>query len=158
VDTKKPTLKNIESMTVAYIKVKGHFSQIPTSFNKLYTWIDERRYKPCGPSIVVYYNIPGQVPDNELQWELRSKISDDKNEIEPNKEGLGVKHLDAKYVASLLHKGPYEKVEETYKSLSLWIENEKCIVNGPPEELYYNSPEQVPPEELLTEIRFPIQR
>jgi effector-binding domain-containing protein len=158
VGTYKPTVKTIESMTVAFIQVTGHFSQIPAAFGKLYIWISENGYKPVGPSIAVYYNIPGQVPDNELQWELRSKLSDDVNEREPNKEGLGVKYLEAKYVASVLHKGPYEKVEDTYKSLSLWIENKKIIVNGPPEELYYNNPEKVPPEELLTEIRFPIQR
>ena len=157
-DTTKPTLKEIKPMTVAFIKVKGHFNQIPTAFNKLYTWINEMEYKPCGPSIVVYYNIPGQVPDNELEWELRSKISEGVSQSEPNREGLGVKHLGTNCVVSVIHKGPYEEIEGTYKSLSLWVEEKKYTINGPPEELYYNSPEKVTPEELLTEVRFPIKK
>jgi len=143
-------------MNVAFIKVKGHFNQIPSSFTKLYTWTTERGYKPSGPAMAVYYNIPGQVPDDELEWELRSLISEDIHEINENKEGLGVKHISATYVVSVLHKGPYENIEETYNLLNNWIEDNKYEVNGPPEELYFNSPEEVPPSELLTELRFSI--
>ena len=154
----KPILKDTVPLTVAFIKVKGHFNQIPEAFSKLYTWITEKGYKPNGPAIAVYYNIPGQVPDNELEWELRSQISEDVNEISANKDVLGVKHTDVAYVASVMHKGPYEKLEQTYRSLTNWIEDNKYEVNGPPEELYFNSPEEVSPGELLTEIRFPVGR
>ena len=154
----KPILKDVEPLTVAFIKVKGHFNQIPAAFSKLYTWIIEKGYKPSGPAIAVYCNIPGQIPDNELEWELRSQISADASEINANKEGLGVKYIGAAYVASVTHEGLYEKLEGTYHSLTNWIEASKYEVNGPPEELYFNSPEEVPPSELLTEIRFPVDR
>jgi len=41
-------------MTVAFINVKGDFSQIPMTFQKLYGWIVQKGYKPIGPSIAVY--------------------------------------------------------------------------------------------------------
>jgi len=156
--TIKPTLKETKPMTVAFIKTKGHFSQIPAAFGRLYNWITEKGYKPHGPAIVVYYNIPGQVPDDELQWELRSQISEHVTESSPNREGLGVKRLGTAYVAAVTHEGPYEKLEETYQLLTLWVDNNEYEANGPPEELYFNSPEQVPPSELRTEIRFPVRK
>ena len=155
-NTVDPVLKDVESMTVAFMLMKGNYNQIPASFGKLYTWITENGYKPTGPALSVYFNIPGQVPDDELMWELRSRVSEDVSEIEANDEGLGIKRLCPDYVASVMYKGPYEKVEETYASLAQWIESNNYQVSGPPQELYYNSPEEVPSNELLTEIRFPV--
>ena len=47
-------IKDINPMTVAFINVKGDFSQIPMTFQKLYGWIVQKGYKPIGPSIAVY--------------------------------------------------------------------------------------------------------
>ena len=96
-------IKDINPMTVAFIKVKGDFSQIPVTFQKLYGWITRKDYKPIGPSIAVYYNIPGEVPDEQLSWELRSQLSDDIAEAEADAEGIGVKKLDALKVATTIY-------------------------------------------------------
>lgn len=154
--TIKPEIKDIDGMTVAFIKVRGSFTQIPSTFGKLYTWISAEGYQPIGPAMAVYYTIPKQVPEDELEWELRSQLSGDVPEIPTNSEGLGVKHLDSSHVVSVMHKGPYEALEEVYYSLGEWIEEKKYQMVGPPEELYYNSPEEVSESELLTEIRFPV--
>jgi AraC family transcriptional regulator len=151
-------LKKTRPMTVAFIAVKGHFDQIPTAFGRLYGWIGEKGYKPRGPAIAVYYDIPGQVPDDELRWELRSQISGDIAESGPDAEGLGVKSLGATRVATAMHRGPYEKLEETYQTLTLWVEKNGYEMSGPPEEAYFNDPTKSPSTEPLTEIRFPVRR
>jgi len=152
------TVKETKPMTAAFIKMKGHYNQIPAAFGRLYSWIGERGYRPYGPAVVVYYNIPGQVPDDELSWELRSQIAGDVAESELDKEGLGVKRLGAAHVAAAMHKGPYEESEETYRALTLWVEKNGYEASGPPEELYFNDPAAVSPDELLTEIRFPVRK
>lgn len=152
------TVKKTEPATVAFIAVKGHFDQIPTAFGRLYSWIGEKGYKAHGPAIAVYYDIPGQVPDDELRWELRSQISDDITESEPDGEGLGVNRLGTTQVAAVMHRGPYEKLEETYQALALWVEENGYETNGPPEEAYFNDPAQAPSGEPLTEIRFPVRK
>ena len=154
----KATVKEIKPMTVAFLKMKGHYNQIPAAFGKLYGWIVEKGYKPRGAAITVYYNIPGQVPDDKLLWELRSQISANADESGPNGEGLAVKRLGAVRVVAVMHKGPYEKLEETYSALILWVEENGYETSGPPEELYLNDPAKVPADELLTEIRFPVSR
>ena len=151
-------VKKTEPMTVAFIAVKGHFDQIPTAFGRLYGWISEKGYKAHGPAIAAYYDIPGQVPDGELRWELRSQISGDIAESGPDAEGLGVKHLGDNQVAAVMHRGPYETIEETYQALTLWVEKNGYEMSGPPEEAYFNDPSQAPSTEPLTEIRFPVRK
>ena len=149
-------IKQIESMTVAFLSVKGHFSKIPTAFGRLYSWINEQGYKPRGPAIAVYYDVPGQVPDDQLSWELRSEIGENQAAIEPDEQGLGVKRLGAVQVATTMYKGPYEKMEGTYRALTEWVSENGYEINGPVEELYFNNPAR--PEELITEIRFPVSK
>jgi len=154
IDTK---IKDIEPMTVAYINLVGHYSQIPVTFEKLYRWINQKNYKPVGPAIAVFHNIPGQVPDDQLHWELRSRLSGDVAEIEPDADGLGVKRLSASTAATAVHRGPYENVEPVYTALNTWIETNDYEISGPPEELYWNDPTQIPTEPM-TEIRFPVRK
>ena len=154
----KATLKRTESGLVAFLAVKGHYSLIPTSFGKLYGWIFEKGYKPFGPAITVYYNIPGEVPVNELRWELRSRIAGEIAPNGPDENGLGVKRVESIQVASTLHIGPYEKLEGTYRSLMEWVDKNGYLTVGPPEELYFNDPGKTPPEELRTEIQFPVKK
>ncbi len=157
-DSVEVMVKQTKPMTVAFISVKGHFNQIPTAFGRLYSWITEKGYKPRGPAIAVYYDVPGQVPDDQLRWELRSQISEDIVAIGPDEQGLGVKRVGAVQVAATMHKGPYEEIEGTYRALMAWVAENGYEINGPPEELYFNDPAEMLPEELLTEIRIPISK
>jgi effector-binding domain-containing protein len=151
-------VKTTKPAIMAYIQIKGPHSQIPQTFRKLYDWISKKEYKPTGPATVVYLSTPGQVPGNQSVWELRSRLSGDVEIINPDEQGLGIKGVEAFQVASILHKGQYEKIEQTYNSLKNWINKNNYEITGPYEESYFNSPEQVPPGELLTEIRFPVRK
>jgi len=150
-------IKDISPMTVAFINVTGDFSQISMTFQKLYGWITQKGYKPIGPSIAVYYNIPGEVPNEQLNWELRSQLPSDIAEVESDIEGLGVKRLDAVKMATTIYKGPYENIEPVYGALNTWISTSDYEVSGPVEELYYNDP-TIAGVEPITEIRFPIHK
>jgi len=57
----------------------------------------------------------------------------------------------------VLHTGPYSGVGKAYERLFAYM-NEHCLVPaGPSRELYLNDPAEVPEEELLTEVQFPVQ-
>ena len=150
------TLKQDEPMTVAYLGATGGLSKVPEAFNKLYGWIKEKGYKAKGPAILVYYDLPGQVQEDNIRWELRSQISEDLDTVEPDSEGMGVRHLRPGQVAATLYKGPYENIEQTFILLKDWISENGYEINGPYEEFYLNTSSE--PEELITELRFPVQR
>jgi len=134
-------IKDINPMTVAFINVKGNFSQIPMTFQRLYGWIANKDYKPIGPSIAVYYNVPGDVPDEQLSWELRSQLLGNVTEVEPDTEGLGIKKLDAAKMATTIYKGPYENIEPVYIALNTWISTSDYEVSGPVESYTLMTPQ-----------------
>ena len=55
------------------------------------------------------------------------------------------------------HKGPYESCEPTYLAAFSWISKRGMRVSGPIREIYPNDPDEVPPEEILTEIYIPVR-
>jgi effector-binding domain-containing protein len=59
-------------------------------------------------------------------------------------------------MAKVVHRGPYEKVGETYGRLFEWMGRNGKAPRGPFREIYLNDPTKVPPEEILTEINVPI--
>ena len=152
------TVKRTEPMVAAYISKKGPFSQISESFGQLYGWIGEQSYIPAGPPFGVYYNAPGQVPESELQWELGSPLAGDVAPVGPNEQGLGVKKIEALEVAAAVHKGPFNSVGATWDQLTAWIAENGYEIVGPGSEVYLSDPGSTPPEDLLTEVRFPVKK
>ncbi len=152
------TVKKTEPMTVAFVSMKGPYSLIGETFGKLYGWIGEKGYVPTGPPVGVYFNAPGQVPDEELLWELRSPIAGDVAPGGPDERGLGIKKVEAAEVAATMHKGPYDQVGATYGALAGWIAENGYEIVGPSEEVYLSDPGKTAPEELLTEIHFPVKK
>lgn len=152
------TVKKTEPMTLAFVSMKGPYSLIGETFGKLYGWIGEKGYVPAGPPVGVYFNAPGQVPDEELLWELRSPIAGDVAPGGPDERGLGIKKVEAAEVAATMHKGPYDQVGATYGALAGWIAENGYEIVGPSEEVYLSDPGKTAPEELLTEIHFPVKK
>lgn len=151
------TVKKTEPMTVAFLSKRGPFTLINNAFGKLYGWIGEKGYMPSGPTLGVYFNAPEQVPAEELLWEIRSPIAGDIAPSGPDAEGLGIKEVEGAEMASTMHKGPFNQVGNTIHALEAWIGENSYEIIGPYEEVYLSEPE-MPPDELLTEIRFPVRK
>ncbi|HQF99324.1 MAG TPA: GyrI-like domain-containing protein, partial [Candidatus Aminicenantes bacterium] len=97
---------------------------------------------------------PGEVPEAELKWRIGMPIGRDITPREPLRKD------DFAYpkVASYLHVGPYEKVGEAYQKAGAYLERNGWKAAGPPVEFYLNNPEEVPPENLETEILIPVEK
>jgi len=152
------TVKKTEPMTVAFVSMKGPYTLMEEAFGRLYGWIGQKGYIPAGPPLGTYFNDPQQVPAAELLWELRSPIAGDVTPIGPDKRGLGVKRVEGAEVAATMHKGPYDKIGAIYGALVGWIAANGYEIAGPPEEVYLSDPGKTPPQELLTEVRFPVRK
>ena len=150
------TVKETEPRTLAYLSMKGPYSQIGETFNRLYATIVEKGLVPAGPPVGFYYNTPGQVPDEQLYWELCSPVAGEVSVGGPDEKGFGIKQLEPVQVAATIHKGSFENVGDTYGALAGWIAENGYQVNGPGEEVYLSDPGTTPPEELTTEVRFPV--
>jgi len=56
----------------------------------------------------------------------------------------------------LAHKGPFTEIEKAIGQLIPTMENQRIFPTGPMLGVFYNSPEEVSPEELEWEIGFPV--
>lgn len=106
----------------------------------------------------VYLTSPEMVPQQEAAWELLAPVAPVPSEVESDEDFMGVKTIAEQTVASAIHRGSYDSVEETYEALSQWIVQNGYTVVGPPREIYYSDPEVMPVEETLTEVVFPVER
>ena len=151
-------IRKTEPMTVAFISMKGSLSLINSAFGKLYTFVAEEGFIPAVPPSRIYFNVPGQVPDQELKWELRVPIAGICDPSEPDAKGLGFRCLEETTVASIIHRGPFSTIGDTYNKLKSWIASNGYKVAGPCEEVYLTEPGNTPPAELMTEVRFPVSK
>lgn len=55
-----------------------------------------------------------------------------------------------------VHVGPYDTLADTYNRIMPYMEKEGLTMSGPCWEIYMNDPGHTPPEDLITEIYFPI--
>lgn len=152
------TIKKTEPRTVAFVCMKGPYTQVGEAFGKLFGWIAEKGYAPAGPPSGMYCNAPGLVPDEELVWEIRCPIGGEISPSAPDERGLGIRRVEEAEMAATMHKGPFLEVGNTYGPLVSWIMENGYEIVGPPEEIYFSEPEKTPPEELLTEVMFPVRK
>ncbi|WP_298667433.1 MerR family transcriptional regulator [uncultured Methanofollis sp.] len=73
-------------------------------------------------------------------------------------EEVEVKTLPQVQVVSVLHTGPYYNLNLAYGRILEYAGAHDLALQGPDRELYYNNPQEVPPEELRTEVQYPILR
>ena len=151
------TIKQKEPMTVAVLPMRGPYAQVPEGYGRLYGWIAQHGLQPAGMPEAVYFTSPAEVPESEAVWELWAPIAGDA-EIPPDESGIGTRLVPATTMASAMHKGPYDTIESTYAALAGWVAQQGYRLAGPPHEAYYSDPNDVPPEETLTEILFPVEK
>lgn len=152
------TIKDTEPMSVAFVAIRGAYDQIPAAMGRVYGFAAEHGLVAQGMPHGVYLTPPDAGPESGAQWEVWAPVAGEPVESGPDAAGRGFKTVPAKLVASVMHRGPYETVEETYRELGRWIGENGYEVVGPPEELYYSDPATTPPEEYLTEIQFPVRK
>ena len=90
---------------------------------------------------------------NELEYEIGFSYDGD---LKIQEGKLGYKEIPEHSVLAAVHKGPYNNVGPVIHALAEYAAKNGYDIVGPLTEVYLNDPKQVSPEELLTEVRFPV--
>jgi effector-binding domain-containing protein len=104
--------------------------------------------QPAGMPYAAYYNMDMQNLDLEIGFPVARKIAG-KGDVQPS-EFPGGK------LASTVHIGPYDQVGPGYDALMKWIVAQGYEATNVAYEIYYSGPE-TPPQEIKTEIVFPLK-
>lgn len=150
-------LKRTEPRSVAAMRHTGPLEEIPATVMGLIGQVAAGGYDMTGPLMVVYYDSPGEVSEEELRWEVWMPVAYPGPMKKVGEDEMGFRHIDPMFVAYTYHIGSYDGLPGAYKILSDWAETNKYKITGYPVEVYWSDPMTVPEEKLVTELWFPVE-
>ena len=148
-------IKMSEERRLACLDVKGPYATaVQTGLSQLYAWAAPKGLLGGGPPIGIYHDSPQDVAPEELRSTLAIPVPD----TVQGEGAVRIEVIPSREEAIYVHKGPYDRLEPAYGKVIEHIFKSGYKIAGPPMEVYISNPMEVPPEELVTEIRFPIAR
>lgn len=146
--------KIIKDEKFAIINYKGNVEDMGILIGKLLAWAEVNKIQLAGAPFAIYYTSPQNTAPEEMIYDMGILVSED---TEISEEGeIKVVELLKHRVLSVMHNGSYKDLPDTYKEMVEYSIKNNYDIIGSPKEIYYNSPHEVPEEELLTEIQFPV--
>ena len=146
-------IKDVPKQNVLLIRERAPLERmsevIPVAFEEIATYLHERGLEPVGPptTICPYADEDGMV-DVENAWTVDAEVS--------GSGRIEATTLPACTVLAYQHRGHYNELDRSYRALEALVESEGLSKAGEPREIYWTSPQELPPEEWVTEIQFPI--
>jgi effector-binding domain-containing protein len=119
------------------------------AYSAMAQYLGELGEQPAGPPFTAYYNMDMQDLDVEIGFPVYKRL--------PGKDDIKASEIPGGEAATCLHTGPYSEIGPAYNALSEWIKDNGYEVTGVAYEVYLDDPAQTPPQELRTQILFPLK-
>lgn len=133
------------------IREKARVTEIPAvmfrMFGELYPHLG-RDVECAGPPFALYHSWEGEIMDMEVGFPIAGKGVEAGN--------IRTIKLPAVRAAMAVHVGPYDRMTETYNIVMEWMKGNGHRPASYMWEEYLNSPQEVPPDQLMTRIYWPI--
>lgn len=145
----KMDIKLVETMDTNIVSVRENIAI--RDFDKLFAKLInlmEQTGAACAGGLLAIYHSPEFDPE-ETDLELGFPVTAASDHT---------RTLKGETCAAAVHKGEYSKLHETYSRLGAWVDSRGYSIFAPPYEIYLNDPREVPPDQLLTEVYFPIKK
>ena len=126
--------------------VKDLPNLLPRTYSKLMHYLNGVGVPVADPpyAYAAYYNVDMEDLDIEAGFPVDVQVE--------GKGNIMAGEIPAGRFATVVHTGPYEELEPTYKRLSAWISQHQAKPAGVVYEMYLNGPDDTPPEGLQTRI------
>jgi AraC family transcriptional regulator len=148
-------IRNDASIRLAAVPHKGPYFEIARAFEKLSAIMGTRGlFAHAGRMVGVFYDDPAAVPVADLRSHAAFEIVGDVA-LDPPLETVT---LAAGRHAVMSYRGPYAGLPAAYDQLfGVWLPGSgEEPANSPSFEVYLNSPMDVAPEDLITELHLPL--
>lgn len=159
-------IKKVEPQrTVAVRGVVANYGAQASLWQELSEHLGQHGVRANGPSIVV--DLSGEYREQDVDLEVFAPIDADL----PESARVKMKILPGiKTAASIIHKGSYDGLRETYIVLFKWIEENAYTIIGPDREVYLHCPGDKSdplmyagdgprdPADFVTEVMFPVKK
>jgi len=149
----KCEVKEQSAQSTLSIRTRASVQELPQVFGNAFCaiaqYLGDLGEQPAGPPFAAYYNMDMQNLDVEIGFPVSKKLSD-KNDIKASEIPSGK-------IATCLYTGPYGEMEPAYNEIMQWVKDNGLEVTGVAYEMYLNDPGQTSPQELQTQIVFPLK-
>jgi len=154
----KITEKQSPCQTVLCIRRRGPYRLIAGMIPELCCYAEDKGLDIIGPPMFICHEMTPEeamkADENECaDVEVVIPIS---GPTEENEE-ITCYEIPSETMACVIHRGPYDSVTPAYEALFAWIADNGKEITGPIREIYLNDPEEVQPEEILTQICIPVR-
>lgn len=150
-------IKEMPTLRLAFARGNGTYAKAAeTAWSQLCAWAGPKGL--LGPQtlmIGICHDDPQITQPDKIRYDAAIPVPD---AIQANGP-ISIQELKGGRYATLIHKGPYERLHESWNLLVAEIMPKKGhkLRNTPSFEIYLNDPSQTAPEELLTEIYAPME-
>ena len=154
----EPVIKDIPATRALSRRERGVYQEaIPRMIGELCAYVSpaagrQTAAKVTGPIMFICHDEEYRETDADIEVALPIVGS-----VNLDGSAAGVVTLPGGRFVSVLHTGPYPGVGKAYERLFAYMNEHRLVPAGPSRELYLNDPAEVPEEELLTEVQFPVQ-
>jgi effector-binding domain-containing protein len=119
------------------------------AFGQIGEYLQESGEPVAGAPFVAYYNMDMLA----LQIEIGMPVK----HILPGIGDIQAGQMPSGRLATCLHVGPYEELGGAYEALTAFVRDTSYEPSGVSYEIYLNDPTSTPPQELRTQIFFPLR-
>ncbi len=145
-----PHFEELDAWVSAGIRTSVPISELAGLFGPIYgqvnALIGQAGGTAIGPAYAEYFGMPGDTIDVEIGFGIAEPVEID---------GLNVREHPATTAIVGTHIGSYEKLDESYAELMLWLENQNAELADSMFEWYLSEPDEVP-ENTVTKLVFPL--
>jgi effector-binding domain-containing protein len=119
-------------------------------FVQIAQYLQECDEPAAGPPFVAYYNMDMQALQVEIGMPVAHNL--------PGKGEIQAVQMPSGKLGACVHIGPYEEIGAAYEALTAYVQDSGYQASGVSYEIYLNDPTCTPPQELRTQILFPLRR
>ncbi len=149
-----PVVKEVTGFWYAYMDFTGPYSDMEKGINTFMGVFFKQGLLIAGPAVSTYYNSPNNVKPEELKWAFGFTVTKDAAVKDPIK----LTEFKTKKAVVYLHIGPYEDLPKAAAKATKFAETNGYEIVWPTYDRYLNSPQQVKPGELKTELVIPVKK
>jgi AraC family transcriptional regulator len=138
------------------VEHRGDYMGVGAAFEKVFTTAAMRGLlRPDTVSLGIFYNDPSTTPVDQLRSHACVTVPETLT-VAP--DGCELLTLDGGEFAIGIHRGPYQRLHESYSWLfGQWLPSSgREPADRPCHEIYVNNPRETPPEQLVTHICLPL--
>lgn len=149
-------IKTVPAETVITLRHTGGFDAIGEAMDRLAAAAIAAGRMPAGPVSGIIHDDPRVASPEELRIDLSLPLlpADGPAQLP---EGFSIRERPAIRVVFGYHSGPLAGEGRTHARIQAWMSRKRLGMAGPPRSLWYHHPDSVVPEDLVTEVRYPIR-